>query len=330
LRQLVSLHREGCDIDVIVSNADGDILAGLASAGIPVRPFFKRRADGRPQVIVHSKFWLVDARSRVTGIRTRLTYAGSSNWRGDEQYSDDLLLRIADDGVYDAYSDYWKLIRSRVVSDQDRPATDTVAPATALTASPEPNAAGWNRSDVGLRIAASDGHNVGASGLRRLHVEMAGAQQGSWDFPGETAGLNVQELTVSAEGTTTVTYFAEDAKGNRGREQTRTVLIDKTAPSIAGVPQNCELWPPDHSMVHVADVTATDAGAGLAGLSLSVTGDPDDVAVSGGSVSLRAEKDPRGAARTYAIHAVATDAAGNVARDAGACVVPHSRGGRRP
>src|SRR3954470_6925219 len=122
MRKLASLAAAGCDIEVIVSAADGDILAGLAAAGIPVHPFFLRADGTRPQVIVHDKFWLVDAGSTVTGERTKLTYAGSSNWRGDEQRSDDLLLRIADDGVYDRYAGYWQLIRSRAASDQNRPA----------------------------------------------------------------------------------------------------------------------------------------------------------------------------------------------------------------
>ena len=34
MRKLVELHRAGCDVDVVFSNADGDIIAGLESAGI--------------------------------------------------------------------------------------------------------------------------------------------------------------------------------------------------------------------------------------------------------------------------------------------------------
>ena len=178
MRKLVDLHRQGCEVDVIATNLDGDILAGLVSAGIRVRPFFLRARPGLPQVIVHSKFWLVDARSTRTGARTRLAYAGSSNWRPDQQRSDDLLLRIADDGVYAAYDAYWERIRDRAQSDQNRPATERTPPALALTAVPAPDEAGWNRTDVTLRIAASDGHNVQNAGLRRLHVEMHGAQEG--------------------------------------------------------------------------------------------------------------------------------------------------------
>ena len=112
--------------------------------------------------MVHDKFWLVDAKSTLAGKRTKVVFAGSSNWRADQQQSDDRLLRIVDDGVFEAYSRYWELIASRAVSDQSRPATDAVVPSSALTPTPAPNAAGWNRSDVTVRIAASDGHNVGS------------------------------------------------------------------------------------------------------------------------------------------------------------------------
>jgi len=329
MRKLVELRRAGCDIEIIFSNADGDIISGLVSAGIPVHPFFQRAVAPLPQVIVHDKFWFVDARSTLTGRRTKVTYAGSSNWRADQQKSDDMLLRIVDRGVYGAYSDYWQLIKSRAVSDQNRPVTDTVAPSSQLTVTPAANAAGWNRSGVSVRIAGSDGHNVQASGLERLHVEMAGAQTGSWDFPGEQDGYNVQELPVTAEGTTTVTYYSEDAKGNIEPARTSTVKIDGTDPTITGVPRRCVLWPPDRKLVHVADVAAADGLSGVAGLDVRVRSRPrgsaDDIVIAGGSVFLRAEKAARGRPRRYRIRARATDAAGNVARARGGCTVPRSR-----
>ena len=328
MRKLIELHRDGCEIELIVSNLDGDILAGLISAGIRVQPFFQRAVAPRQQVIVHSKFWLVDARSRLTGERTKITYAGSSNWRGDQQYSDDLLLRIVDDGVHGAYSDYWELISSRAVSDQNRPANDVVAPASALTARPAPNPAGWNRSPVTLRVAASDGHNVAPAnaGLKRLHVETPAA---AWDFPGETSGYNVQELTVGAEGETPVTYFSEDVKGNLEPTRTHAVRIDATAPTIAGLPRRCRLWPPNRRMVHVADVTAADAVSGLAALSVTArsnaSGDDGDVAIEDGSVYLRAEKARGARTRRYAITAVATDVAGNAGTATATCKVEKRR-----
>ena len=330
LDKLVQLEQEGCDIELVLSNADGHILAGLVSAGIPVHPFFIRSAASRPQVIVHDKFWLVDAKSTASGTRSRLAYVGSSNWRGDQQYSDDLLLRIADDGVHEAYSAYWELISSRAVSDQNRPTSDAVPPASALTASPPANAAGWNRSDVTVRVAASDGHNVVASGLERLHVEMSGAQTGSWDFPGETDGYHVEDLVVSTEGETTVTYFAEDRRGNVEAARSFAVRIDRTPPALTGLPRGCELWPPNHKMVHVADVAGEDARSGLDGLFLSASSSDlageDDIAINGGSVDLRAAKAAQGRARVYEVNATAVDMAGNTGAASGTCTVPHSWG----
>ena len=324
--KLGELHRAGCEIDVIATNLDGDIVAGLASEGIRVRPFFLRRLSAaQPQVIVHSKFWLVDAISTRTGRRTKVVYAGSSNWRGDQQRSDDLLLRMVDDGVYDAYAGYWEKIRDRAASDQATPTSDLKPPVSALTRRPAANAAGWNRDDVALRIAASDGHNVSNSGLRSLHVEMTGAQSGTWDLAGEQDASRVAELVVTAEGETTVSYFAEDRFGNREAPQTRTVRIDRTPPRIAGLPPACTLWPPNGRMVTVAQVTASDEGSGVASLTADATG--GDVTVDGGTIAVRAEKAERGRARTYALTARATDVAGNVAEGAAECVVPHSQGG---
>jgi PLD-like domain len=330
MEKLVDLERQGCDIDVVVSNADGDIMAGLVSAGVPVHPFFMRATGTRPQVIVHDKFWLVDAKSTVTGARSRIVYAGSSNWRGDQQRSDDLLLRIVDDGVYSAYSEYWRKIRSRAVSDLPRTGTDRVNPASSLVSSPGANRAGWHDSDVTLRVAGSDGHLQTASGLKRLHVEMSGAQAGTWDFPGETDGYNVQELVVSAEGTTTITYFSEDNKGNREPARSQEVRIDKTAPTLTGLPRDCSLWPPNGQLVHVADVAASDAGSGVADLTLSGGSDDvddrGDIVIDGGAVDLRAEHAARGGRRTYTIRATATDDAGNVGSGLATCEVPRSQG----
>ncbi len=326
MEKLVALHRQGCEVDVIATNLDGDIVAGLASEGIRVRPFFLRGlSTAQRQVIIHSKFWLVDAVSTLTGRRTKVVYAGSSNWRGDQQRSDDLLLRIVDDGVYDAYAGYWEKIRGRVASDQATPAADARPPVSALTVLPAPNAAGWHRDDVTLRIAASDGHNVGNSRLRRLHVELSGAQTGSWDLEGEEDAHRLAVLDVTAEGETTVAYFGEDRFGNLEPVHTHVVRIDRTPPVLHGLPGACTLWPPDHRMVQVADVTATDDGSGVAALTAGATG--GDATVDGGVIRVRAEKGERGAKRTYALTARATDVAGNATEGTAECVVPHSQGG---
>ena len=170
LHKLIELQRAGCDVEVVLSSADGDIMTGLLLAGIPVHPFYLRAVAPRPQVIVHDKFWLVDARSVVTGKRVRLTYAGSSNWRGDQQRSDDLLLRIADDGVHAAYLAYWEKIRGRAASDLPRPGMDAIAPVSGHAVAPAAGEGGWHRTDVRVHVAASDGHLQTAGGLAWLRV----------------------------------------------------------------------------------------------------------------------------------------------------------------
>jgi hypothetical protein len=242
MRKLIALEDTGCDIEIALTRADGDILAGLVAERIRVHPFFARELGVRPRVNIHDKFWLVDAGSTLTGERTKIAYVGTSNWRADEQYSDDMLLRIVDDGVHAAYSDYWRLIRDRAVSDQERPVSDAVAPAAAIGARPNANAWGWNTRPVTVRVAASDGHDADAVGLERLHIELTGAQTGSWDILGETDGYSVDELKVSEEGTTTVSAYAVDMSGNVGATASRVVRIDKTPPHAWGLGGTAAAW----------------------------------------------------------------------------------------
>jgi hypothetical protein len=104
------------------------------------------------------------------------------------------------------------------------------------------------------------------------------------------------------------------------------VKVDRTPPRIAGLPETCELWPPNKRMVPVADVTATDTGgSGVASLTATATG--GDAIVDGGSISVRAEKAEQGGARIYELTAEATDIAGNTASATARCVVPHSQAG---
>ena len=332
MRKLVALAGEGCQIEVIVTNAEADILSGLVSAGITVHPWLLRAVTGRAETFVHSKFWLVDAGSTLTGGRQRITYAGSSNWRADQQQSDDLLLRIYDDGVHAAYNEYWELIRSRAASDQRILATDAVVPRSALGARPAANAAGWNDSNVIVRIAGSDGHQRnGVSGLRGVHVEMTGAQAGSWEIEGTTGGYSVREFVISAEGTTTVTFSATDNFGNPEPVNSRVIRIDKTPPVIAGLPTGCNLWPPNNKLVRIADVTAADTLSGIAldplvTASSDASSDQGDITIAGGSVDVRAQKNTHGRARTYTVRASASVVAGNTATATGTCRVPHSQG----
>jgi hypothetical protein len=334
LRKLLDLQRQGCDIAVISTQIDGDILAGLAAHGIPVRPFLLRELEGvRPEVIVHHKFWTVDAGSSVFGGRRQVVYAGSSNWRADEQYSDDLLLRVADDAVYADYLAAWERLWERAESDPP-PAVagaDLLAPATALAAVPRANDAGWHRAPVTVRVAASDGQTrTGAtSGVQVVHLAASGAA--AEDVPGATGPITVLERPVLAEGVTTLSASADDHAGNLGAPASLAVRLDRTDPVLTGLPRRrCVLWPPNRRLVRVARLAATDALSGLAGpLAIDVwstaADDSGDIAVRGGVVWLRAERAKRGKRRVYTIAAAAADVAGNAVTRTATCVVPGRR-----
>jgi len=209
---------------------------------------------------------------------------------------------------------------------------DGIPPVTTASVSPPPNAAGWNRAAVSVALTATD--ESGGSGVKEIHFALRGAESGSQVIPGADAAA-----LISAEGTTTLTYFAVDRAGNQEAPKTVTVRIDRTRPVIAGLPAaGCTLWPPDHRLVTVASVTASDPGSGLAPGSLVVTGvssEPEnglgdgdtapDVVIAGGTVQLRAERAGTGTGRVYTLTATATDVAGNLATATATCRVPHDR-----
>src|SRR5205823_13578044 len=101
---------------------------------------------------------------------------------------------------------------------------------------------------------------------------------------------------------TTLDYWAEDVRGNTEPHKSLTIRIDKSAPAIGGMPAaSCSLWPPNHQLVTVANVTAQDSVSGLAGFTVTAssnepengTGDGDtspDSVITGGRVDLRAER----------------------------------------
>jgi len=116
-----------------------------------------------------------------------------------------------------------------------------------------------------------------------------------------------------------------------------TSVNDPDAPILSGLPTDCGVWPPNHKMVKVATVSASDPLSGLQPGSFVVTAtsdEPDsdlDTAVvpdgaGGFDVLLRAERSAHGACRTYTISATATDLVGNVAKVTASCVVPHDHG----
>ena len=139
---------------------------------------------------------------------------------------------------------------------------DTIAPVTTATVSEPPNALGWNRDGVTVSFAATD--NAGGWLVEAIRYTLSGAQTGTGSFG------TIGSLAISAEGVTTVTYFAVDRAGNAETPRTLRVAIDRTPPAITGMPAaSCNLWPPNNKMVEVATVLAADGTSGLAAFSVA-------------------------------------------------------------
>jgi pimeloyl-ACP methyl ester carboxylesterase len=234
-------------------------------------------------------------------------------------------------------SDDMVTILQHLVSLQPAPSPqDLTAPTTVATATPGPNDNGWHNDDMVVTLIAQD--EPGGSGVREIEFSLAGAQSGGTT---RQDGGTV-DIVVSAEGDTSITFFARDNAGNVETPKTLTVRLDKTPPVLHGLPDpSCVLWPPNHQLVHVASVSAADVLSGLALGSFSVAGtsnEPEtgtgdgrhapDIVISEGVVQLRAERAGGGSGRTYALTASVRDLADNVAIQTAVCTVPHDRRNR--
>lgn len=200
---------------------------------------------------------------------------------------------------------------------------DTTAPSSAVAVSPPANTAGWHRDEVTVSLTAVDA----TAGVKEIHASVVDATGASRDvaYIGPGAGLALP--AIAADGDFTVRWFAVDNVGNHEQPQTLRVRVDRTAPALAGLPEEpCTIWPPTGQMVHVADVSGTDAASGVAALDVAASSDeadPDDISIVAGAVDLRARRDGPGDDREYHLTATLTDVAGNLTTDSVTCVVPH-------
>ena len=178
---------------------------------------------------------------------------------------------------------------------------------------------GWYRSAVTVNWSVSDPESGIASSTGCAPTNLTG----------DTAGVTLTCSASNAVGLSTSIPI--------------TIKVDKTPPAISGMPvAACSLWPPNHKLVQVATVTATDPLSGLMPGSLEVTGasnelssDPNDPEIvitpngSGGStLQLQAARLGSGNGRIYTIHATAMDNAGNSATATATCTVPHDKGAK--
>jgi hypothetical protein len=106
--------------------------------------------------------------------------------------------------------------------------SDVTAPTTSFALSAQPNAAGWNNSNVTIRLNSTD-NEPGGTGVKQIQWSLAGAQTGSSTVPANTTAV-----MISTEGTTTLTYFGTDNAGNVETAHTLTIRLDKNPPIITG------------------------------------------------------------------------------------------------
>ena len=167
-----------------------------------------------------------------------------------------------------------------VLRTDSTPQPDTTPPTTTISGVQ----GGWDKGDVTFGLAASDsGSPSGISTYYGLNTPAVTYYTGP--------------VTVSAPGTTTVSYYSVDAAGNVGATQSATVRIDKVAPTITGATTtspNGSGWFRGPVTVHF---TASDALSGLAAVSRDVTiatqgvsepaaGSATDVAGNGANTSV--------------------------------------------
>jgi hypothetical protein len=147
---------------------------------------------------------------------------------------------------------------------------DTTAPSVSAQLSPSPNGAGWNSTPVTVTLAANDGTGSGIS-------QITYTTDGSDPTTSGTAQAYSSAFTVSAEGTTSVRFFATDAAGNASAVQNQVVKIDTTAPAGGALTVNgtaasgagTSSYNSSGSFTISAISDYSDAGSGLASSTLT-------------------------------------------------------------
>ena len=144
----------------------------------------------------------------------------------------------------------------------------------------------WIANPLMVGLNANDGcaPNVPCSGTKQIWYSMSGAQP----MPLTSAPTGFINLQVSSEGTTAVTYYAEDNAGNVSTPKTFVVNIDRTAPvTTATVSPTPSLSPNgswNNSAVTVTFHATDPGGSGVSQIMYSVG--PDWYTVPGDSATV--------------------------------------------
>lgn len=138
---------------------------------------------------------------------------------------------------------------------------ESIAPVTTATLTPAaPNGSnGWYTTDVTLSLATSDN----CSGVARTEYSTDGGA--NWlPYAGD--------ISITQEGTTTVSYRSIDRAGNLETAGSTTVNIDKTAPQLQFAATPTLIFPPNGKPVNVKLTSSgADSVSGLSQVSYVVT-----------------------------------------------------------
>ena len=172
-------------------------------------------------------------------------------------------------------------------------ANDTTAPSTTHALSPQPNAAGWNKENVTLRLSATDD----ASGVREISYSINGGEP-------ITVQQSSVQIPVTNEGRTTISYHATDNAGNPEEPQTFAVMLDKTAPQITPGDLVNSIW---RNVPLTGEFTASDSGSGLtnsADASFTLTASEESASANQPTVASRTVFDAAGNSTTRKVSAL--------------------------
>lgn len=185
--------------------------------------------------------------------------------------------------------------RSAVVNTDTTPPTASVA-----SISPAPNAAGYNNSSpVTVNLSAAD--NTGGSGVATITYTVDGGSQ-------VTVNAATTAVTVSGNGTHTVSFFATDVAGNSSTPQTQTIKIDGVAPvvGVASISPTPNALGYNKASPVTVNLSATDVGgSGVANIKYTIdSGSQVTVNAATAAVNISGEG-------THTLSYFATDIAGN-------------------